>query len=57
MERDAPELPGIVAVMSGATRAMQRAVNLQLLISLSHLSTMVQTGTKVKTLQHCLVRL
>ena len=29
MERDAPELPGIVIVMSAATRAMQRAMNLQ----------------------------
>ena len=29
MERDAPELPGIVIVMSGATRAMQQAMNLQ----------------------------
>ena len=44
MERDAPELPGIVIVMSGATRAMQRAMNLQQLMSLSHLSTMAQTG-------------
>ena len=29
MERDAAELPGIVIFMSGATRAMQRAMNLQ----------------------------
>ena len=29
MERDAPELPGIVIVMSGATRAMQQTMNLQ----------------------------
>ena len=29
MERDAPELRGIVIVMSGTTRAMQRAMNLQ----------------------------
>ena len=29
MEHDAPELPGIVIVMSGATRAMQQAMNLQ----------------------------
>ena len=29
MERDVPELPGIVIVMSGATCAMQRARNLR----------------------------
>ena len=29
LEHDAPELVGIVIVMSGATRAMQRAMNLQ----------------------------
>ena len=57
MECDAPELSGIVIVISGEARAMQRAMNLQQLISLSHLSTMVQTGKKVKMLQHCQVRL
>ena len=29
MEHDAPEIPGIVIVKSGATHAMQRAMNLQ----------------------------
>ena len=29
MERDTPELPGIVIVISGATHAMQWAMNVQ----------------------------
>ena len=48
MERDSPELRGIVIATS---------TDLQELISLLHLSTMVQTGTKVKMFQHCLLPL
>jgi len=32
MERDAPELPGIVTVISGATRVMQRDMNATLAV-------------------------
>ena len=49
MERDSPELPRIVIVMSGATRALQRAMNLQ-----QYNGTDRYQG---QMLQHCLVRL
>ena len=50
---DVPELQKIVIVLGGATCAMQQTMNVQW----SYRTTMVQTGTKVKLLQHCLVRL
>ena len=50
---DVPELQKIVIVLGGATCAMQQAMNVQWF----YRPTMVQTGTKVKLLQHCLVRL
>ena len=50
---DVPELQKIVIVLGGATCAMEQAMNVQWF----YRPTMVQTGTKVKLLQHCLVRL
>ena len=58
MEHDTSEFPGIVIIVSGATCAVQRQPwRYKSIISLSHRNTMVQTGTKVKMFQHCLVGL
>ena len=55
MERDVPQFQGFAFVMNRGTRAMQRAMNVHLYNSFIELQW--KTGTKVKMLQYCLIRL
>ena len=55
MEHDVPQFQEFAFVMNGGTCAMQRAMNVHLYNSFIELQW--KTGTKVKTLQHCLIHL